>query len=146
VMTGQYLPTPPTPPPYWWPQEGQTLPLPGPIAERANARDKRFANDLASINSDFTNAASAVPGLPWAFGRYQNIRLTSMPHPLHGEMRKSVIEELRVQMTLEDRWEKNLVRTTAIEAGDQSMIFALLRSVIEQAEYNVLGGGPLPMR
>ena len=48
-------------------------------------------------------------------------------------------------MTLEDRWE-DWVGTMAIETGDQSMIFALLRSVIEQAAYNVLGGEFLRMR
>ena len=92
VMTGQYLPTPQTPFALLVAAGGpDALPLPGPIAERANARDKRFANDLASINSDFTNAASAVPGLPWAFRRYQNIRLTSVipaPSPLGDEKKR----------------------------------------------------------
>jgi hypothetical protein len=56
-----------------------------------------------------------------------------------------VLEELQVQMTLEGRWE-NLVRTIAIEAGDQSTIFALLRQIIEQAALNVLSLQTLPMR
>jgi TIR domain len=143
VLTGQYLSSPAVSLPHWWPQQSPTLPLPGPIADRTNGGDQHFANDLASINSDFVNAANLVPGFGWALRRYQDIRLTS---PLrHEEMRKSAIEELRVQMTLEDQWE-NLVRTMVIWTGDQYMIFELLRQVIEQAAYDVLGGQPLPRR
>ena len=71
----------------------------------------RAATDVAAINTDFTNATSLVSrvrsGLP---GRYQQIPFTNVPNPPQplpaGEMRKSVVEELQVQMTLEDRSEK----------------------------------------
>ena len=138
VLTGRYLASPP-PLPNWWSPPPAFL-AGGPIT------DARFSADLRSINRDFTNATSNVPGFGRPFDRYRHIPLTNIPTPpLHGEMRKSVIEELQVQMNLEDRWEK-LVSTIAIEAGDQSMIFALLRRVIEQAAYNVLAGEPFPMR
>jgi hypothetical protein len=47
-----------------------------------------------------------------------------------------VVEELRVQRSLEERWE-NLVRTVAPEAGNRREIFDLLRTVIEQAYEDV---------
>jgi hypothetical protein len=49
---------------------------------------------------------------------------------------KSVGEELRVQMSLESRWE-DLVRTVAPQAGDQESVFILLRKVIDQAMHDV---------
>jgi hypothetical protein len=145
VLTGQYLDPPPTNLPVWW-WPGLSAPnFAGPISTNANSGG-RFTADLRSINSDFTNATSNVPGFGRPFDRYRHIPLTSIPTlPLGSEMRKSVIEELQVQMNLEDRWEK-LVSTIAIEAGDQSMIFELLRRVIEQAANNVLRIDRLPMR
>jgi hypothetical protein len=47
-----------------------------------------------------------------------------------------VVEELRVQRSLEERWE-NLVRTVAPEAGNRREIFGLLKAVIEQAYEDV---------
>jgi hypothetical protein len=144
VLTGQYLQNPPNPP-SWWPAN-VALPPPGggPISNNATPR---FLSDLRSIMSDFTNATSNVPGFGRPLMRYGQIPLTNIPANLNSrpEMRKSVVEELQVQMNLEDRWEK-LVSTIAIEAGDQSMVFALLRRVIEQAAYNVLNGERLPTR
>ena len=73
--------------------------------------------------------------------RYNAVKLTFAPtlhanDPNGDKKIKSVTEELRVQLALEDRWE-NLVRTLAVEAGDQSSIFVLLRLVIEQAGVRV---------
>jgi hypothetical protein len=146
LLTGQFLtskpehPSPPSPVPPWW----SSLPARsgGPLTESGTPR---FASDLRSIYGDFVSAYAGVPGFAGPLDRYQKIPLTKIPGTLTNEMKKSVLEELQVQMTLEDRWE-NLVRTIAIEAGDQSTIFRLLKKVIEQAAYNVLAGETLPMR
>jgi len=89
-----------------------------------------------------------VPGFDATMRRYEAVRLTSAlsldPNARDGARKiKSVTEELRVQLALEDRWE-NLVRTLAVEAGDQSRIFGLLRLVIEQTAYELLNHSRLP--
>jgi hypothetical protein len=161
LLTGQYLPKGVLPAnlpwPSWWPYPttaapGAALPemppnqLLGPIAEEVNSKpNSALEADLFSIVTDFAGATLTVPGFYPSIERYQKIPLTKVPNPpLAPEIKKSVVEELQVQMNLEDRWEK-LVMTIAIEAGDQSMIFGLLKLVIEQAAYNVLSGS-LPMR
>jgi hypothetical protein len=146
VLTGQFLSAKPLGPPNWWQSVENNFPgLSGPLATNIG----KFRTDLTSISADFANAYGNVPGFAGPLDRYQKIPLIKIPvsagTPLTGEMRKSVFEELQVQMTLEDRWE-NLVRTVAIEAGDQSQIFALLKQIIEQAAYNVLAGETLSMR
>jgi len=104
-----------------------------------------FAQDVTSISNDYLNAATNVPGLMRAFNRYTGIPLTAVPSALHPRQRAAVAEELRVQSSLEDRWE-NLVRTVAPEAGDQASVFELLRLVISQAAYemNVHEAFPTP--
>jgi hypothetical protein len=144
VLTGA-IPLPgvsrsrPAAPPAWWPNVVST-----PLQLWTTGK---LQPDLVSINTDFTNALSLTSGFDGPLDRYVKIPLTSIPiATLTPEMQKSMLEELEVQMTLEKRWE-NLVRTIAIEAGDQSTIFALLRGVIQQAATNVFGvPDPIPMR
>jgi hypothetical protein len=102
-----------------------------------------FKNDLTQIETDYGSATQDVPGLHRALRRYGHIDLTKVPVLLSDHQEKGVAEELRVQLMLEDRWE-NLVRTIAIEAGDQKSIFVLLKKIIEQAAYETLGGIRLP--
>jgi hypothetical protein len=146
VLTGQFrvwnsggtalvTPTPPN----WWNSppplpNGFTPPYPGPIY---NANSGKLLSDLTSINTDFLSATNPVSGFKGPLERYKNIGLTTIPVSLTDKMKKSMLEELQVQLKLEDRWE-NLVSTIAIEAGDQSTIFGLLKQIIEQAAYNVL--------
>jgi hypothetical protein len=104
-----------------------------PIEQRMS----EFSSDIISIREDYKNGTTRVPGLKAAFNRYDSLNLKKAPTPpKEREKKTSVDEELRVQLTLEDRWE-NLVRTIAPEAGNQELIFALLRMVIEQAIYEV---------
>jgi hypothetical protein len=152
VLTGQYLPTPPLPP-NWWTMSGQpsggaatAQQLAGPIANYAYSQSgpvtphqQRIAADLPLIYSDFINATANVPGFSRTFQNYQAIPLTAVPNKPQGETMRSIVEELQVQLTLEQRWE-NLVSTLAIEAGDQASVFELLRLVIRQAGYDVLNG------
>jgi hypothetical protein len=149
VLTGQFGVTTPggavlpgTLPPWWSMTDtglppplpnGNTPPYLGPIKD---ANSGKFLSDLTSINTDFLSATGPVPGLVGPLKRYANIGLTTITGSLTDKMTKSVVEELQVQLKLEDRWE-DLVSTIAIEAGDQSAIFALLRQVIEQAAYNI---------
>ena len=99
-------------------------------------RDRGFAADLQSITADYNRAVLNAAGLHGAFRRFFAIHQTDLPAALDERQRKSAAEELRVQESLEIRWE-NLVRTVAIEAGDQASIFRLLRTVIEQARYEL---------
>jgi len=112
--------------------------LPGPITAYAEEPGHGwFKQDLQTIYSDYIGATRNVPNLARTFGRYNQIKLTHVPTHLshHGQM-KSVGEELRVQMSLESRWE-DLVRTISLQAGDQQSVFVLLRKVVEQAMYDV---------
>jgi hypothetical protein len=94
----------------------------------------RLAADLNSIQQDYANATSGVPHLTRAFDRFASLSLTQVPEHLDERRRQGVAEELRVQASLEERWE-NLVRTVAPEAGDQQTIFTLLGRIIAQAAY-----------
>ena len=101
----------------------------GPIPELP-----RLMADLKQIKQDYANATVGVPHLARAFHRFASLSLTEVPLHMDERRRQGVAEELRVQASLEDRWE-NLVRTVAPEAGDQLTIFTLLRKVIEQAAF-----------
>jgi hypothetical protein len=101
-----------------------------------HGRNPWFLNDLRQIADDYTRSTAGVPGLNRAFRRYDDIEQTRVPATLPREQEKGVAEELRVQFSLEDRWE-NLVRTVAPEAGNQESVFILLKKVIEQAEHEV---------
>jgi hypothetical protein len=94
--------------------------------------------ELKSIQKDFADAVTDVPGLSRTLVDFRNMALTNIyiQKPKIKDM-DSVKEELFVQLTLEDRWEK-LVSTIAIEAGDQSQVFELLELVIEQAAFEIL--------
>ncbi|MGB8840860.1 MAG: hypothetical protein WCC64_07290 [Aliidongia sp.] len=107
----------------------------GPIHDyQINPHNVWFTNDLVQIHADYKLATGNVPGLLRAFQRYFSIPLTAVPHHLDDRKHKGLAEELRVQASLEERWE-NLVRTVAPEAGDQQSVFVLLRKVIEQAAF-----------
>jgi hypothetical protein len=92
-----------------------------------------FASELTRIEVDYKDAIFAVPGLKRAFSRFNAIDLAYVPAGTPVKHLKGVGEELRVQESLEERWQ-NLVRTIAPEAGDQHGVFTLLRLVIEQAK------------
>src|ERR1700677_2451161 len=118
VLTGQYLPTlhpaialpqsPPLPPP-WWTKSGQppntaanaTAQLPGPIADyaaKAEPREQRLAADLVEIYEDFIDATRNVQEFSATFEDYQKVPLTAIPNEPEGKTRKSIIEELQVQL------------------------------------------------
>jgi hypothetical protein len=150
VLTGHYLSAVPlhgvTAPNVnypWWTPTGVKA---GPLVDYANAHGW-LARDLYQIAADF-HTAIQVPGFESAMSRYDKVKLTFAPSlhpsdPNSDKKIKSVTEELRVQLALEDRWE-NFVRTLAVEAGDQSSIFVLLRLVIEQAAFELLNHSKLP--
>jgi hypothetical protein len=102
-----------------------------------------FNSDITQIQTDYAAATRDIPGFRRALLRYHDIELTQVVLPLTDKQEKGVAEELRVQVTLEDRWE-NLVRTVAPEAGDQQSVFMLLQKIVEQAAFEVLGGLKLP--
>jgi hypothetical protein len=150
VLTGQYLqtPSPLTIPSSlsWWTESGQNSSSPsqlaGPIKDYATGttrQQQRIGADLKLIYSDFVSATANVPGFARTFLNYQAIPLTAVPNKPPAETMKSIVEELQVQLTLEQRWE-SLVSTLAIEAGDQASVFELLKLVIRQAGYDVLNG------
>jgi hypothetical protein len=142
VVTGVYINNPPPLPagtlptqPIWTVPAGSNPPN-SPFSTLA-LPNTPFNDELVEIRRDFYNAIQDVPGLRKALQDYQNLSLTNLtsqlPKVQHPD---SVKEELFVQKTLEDRWEK-LVSTIAIEAGDQSRVFRLLELVIEQAAYEI---------
>jgi hypothetical protein len=145
VLTGAMITAglpPLSTPPSWWKN------LKPPFGNLHVWRAAKVQQELKSINTDFTNALSLTSGFDGPLDRYAKIPLTNLPlqSDLTPEMQKSILEELDVQLTLEERWE-SLVRTIAIEAGDQSTIFALLRGVIQQAAANVFNNPkPIPTR
>jgi hypothetical protein len=102
---------------------------------QGDERAQQFVADLTRIQKDFASATVEVKGLTRAFTRYHDIPLTKMRPPFDERHRRGLAEELRVQESLEERWE-NLVRTVSLEAGDQRYIFMLLRLVIRQAAHD----------
>jgi len=154
VLTGHYLPALQAgfvPPSYnWWPPAGNPPASPNdPLVIYAKDHSWLYS-DLFQINVDFTRAVSLVSGFDTTMENYVDIKLASrpsvdLPASEKDKKIKSVNEELRVQLALEGRWE-NLVRTLAVEAGDQSSIFVLLKLVIEQAAYDLLKNSNLPQQ
>jgi hypothetical protein len=109
--------------------------LPGPIATLPVAG---FPEVLRQIALTYQAATSGVTGPDRAFAQYEDLRTTGIPTtspPVNQEFLEAVLEELRVQESLEERWQ-NLVRTVAPEAGNQQSVFELLRLVIRQAQYD----------
>ena len=142
VVTGVYISNPPALPPGILPAQpiwnvpAGSNPANSPFTAVA-LPNTPFNDELIEIQRDFYSAIQDVPGLRRALQDYQNLSLTDLSVQLPKvKHRDSVKEELFVQKTLEDRWEK-LVSTIAIEAGDQSRVFGLLELVIEQAAYEI---------
>jgi hypothetical protein len=108
--------------------------LPGPIAEFA-AEDPNFLSELKEIRNTYQKANSDVARLQKAFKQYDELDTVKQPAFLDRAELNRVAEELRVQASLEERWQ-DLVRTVAPEAGDQEFVFRLLKMVIEQAAYD----------
>jgi hypothetical protein len=100
----------------------------------------RWARVLTSITNTYNNI-KRVSGLENAFKAYLTMSATRDSLFLTDAVwtrqeEEVVVEELRVQRSLEERWE-NLVRTVAPEAGNRREIFELLKAVIEQAYQDV---------
>ena len=137
-ITASLLPPGPPPPPLP-PAALQPTSVQGPIYVAMNTPNpghamEKIQNDIVRIYQDYSNSTQSVPGLKGAFDRYDAINLTKAG--IHAKNKRSVEEELNVQRTLEDRWEK-LMFTVALEAGDQASIFELLKMVIGQAAYDL---------
>jgi hypothetical protein len=95
--------------------------------------NQRFAADLGRIHGTYTRAANSVPRLDGTLRQYGALGVTALPKdPLDFTYLNAVAEELRVQESLETRWQ-NLVRTVAPEAGERDFIFGLLKIIIEEA-------------
>ena len=108
----------------------------GPIADFGATRDGEAV--LRRIASAYQEGTREVPRLNAVFAQYSALRTTRIrvpPPPGDRTFLEVVLGELRVQEGLEERWQ-NLVRTVAPEAGDQQVVFGLLRLVIRQARHN----------
>jgi hypothetical protein len=138
VLTGEYIKLSAG----WWTRAGGNTNA-GPIPTLAGT--STFHQNLELINQDFTQAAPNVPGFKDTFKIYQDLPFADIDAAIakqlltitKQELDKSILEELRVQLSLETHWEK-LVSTVAVEAGDQSTVFKLLRTVIDQAAFDLL--------
>jgi hypothetical protein len=107
----------------------------GPIPDYVAIAPRKFLEDLQQIQADYKTATLNVKGLDRTFVRYFLIPSTTAPlQALDERQQRGLAEELRVQESLEERWE-NLVRTVSVEAGDQQYVFRLLKLVIRQAAY-----------
>jgi hypothetical protein len=112
----------------------------GPIPDYVAVAPRKFLEDLQQIQADYQRATLNVKGLDRTFARYFLIPSTTAPlHPLDERQQRGLAEELRVQESLEERWE-NLVRTVSVEAGDQQYVFRLLKLVIRQAAFEAKVG------
>jgi hypothetical protein len=109
-------------------------PAVGPIAEFA-AADPDFADVLGEISQTYSAGTRGIAELRRALNRYNQLANRLLPARLDPRELIAVMEELRVQHSLEDRW-RNLVRTVAPEAGNQQRVFRLLELVVEQAISN----------
>jgi hypothetical protein len=115
--------------------QGPAFFVTGPIPDYIAITPRKFLEDLQQIQADYRQATLNVKGLDRTFARYFLIPSTTAPlHPLDERQQRGLAEELRVQESLEERWE-NLVRTVSVEAGDQQYVFRLLKLVIRQAAY-----------
>ncbi len=97
-----------------------------------------FVAELANIFATYTAAKTGIPGLQRALTQYGDLKATKvpvLPERLDFAYLNAVAEELRVQGSLEKRWQV-LVRTVAPEAGDRESVFRLLKLVIDQAVYD----------
>jgi hypothetical protein len=133
VVTGAYIgPSMPM----WPPLTNPPAPLPYPPSG-SPILDSTLNGELESIQKDFAQAVTGVPGLNRTLVDFRNMALTNIYFQIQkARSMESVREELFVQLKLEDRWEK-LVSTIAIEAGDQSPVFRMLEVVIRQAAFEI---------
>jgi hypothetical protein len=112
----------------------------GPIPDSITHSPPKFREDLEQIKGDYATATLNVKGLDRTFLRYSLIpSISASPSSLDERQQRGLAEELRVQESLEERWE-NLVRTVSVEAGDQQYVFRLLKLVIRQAAYDAKVG------
>jgi hypothetical protein len=142
LVLGRYTNVPTEPEPLWAPADpaGELPPLLGPIKDVATGGpDGQWLEQvLVQIAATYHAGTAAVPGLNRAFAQYEDLRTTHIPlppPPVDRMFLEAVLEELRVQESLEERWQ-NLVRTVAPEAGDQESVFELLKLVIKQAQHD----------
>ena len=105
--------------------------IPGPIADHA-AKDSSFGSDLTQISASFMSASTGLKALARAAEQYKGLNATKIPAYVTSDHIEAVAEELRVQESLEKRWQ-NLVRTVAPEAGERELVFKLLDLVVQQA-------------
>jgi hypothetical protein len=114
-------------------EEAQGVPLTGMESQQT---------ELVRIAKTYQAGITGVTGLQRALDQYQRLHAVRLPAYLDTEHLTAVAEELRVQGSLEERWQ-NLVRTVAPEASDRETIFRLLKLVIKQAAYDAeqLAGG-----
>jgi hypothetical protein len=108
--------------------------IPGPIADHA-AKDSSFGSDLTQISASFMSASTGLKALARAAEQYKGLNATKIPAYVTSDHIEAVAEELRVQESLEKRWQ-NLVRTVAPEAGERESVFKLLDLVVQQAAYD----------
>jgi hypothetical protein len=112
-------------------------PLPPLSSDGPIPSDQQLRPSLQQIGTSFLNAVNVMTALQRGgpFRQYEDLRTTRIPPSLDRETLEAVLEELRVQESLEQRWQ-DLVRTVAPEAGDQPSVFELLRLVIRQAQFD----------
>jgi hypothetical protein len=126
---------------YITPPTAATVPSPAVIDDPISIfaiRHPWFEQVLEQITSSYNRATTTGSGLNRAFAQYNDlyaIREVPTSGPIDRMFLEVVLEELRVQESLEDRWQ-NLVRTVAPEAGDQQSVFQLLKLVIVQAQHD----------
>jgi hypothetical protein len=107
-----------------------------------------FLNILSEVARAYQTGTAGIPELDKAIKRYSGLEAVRLPQPnsLDWQRIGGALEELRVNLMLERRWQ-DLVRTMAPEAGDQEAVFELLKLVIEQAtgdaEQTAKGGVPV---
>jgi hypothetical protein len=99
------------------------------------AQQTELAQELAQITKTYQAGTTGVPGLQRALDQYKRLHAVHLPAHLNSEYFVAVAEELRVQESLEKRWQ-DLVRTVAPEAADRESVFGLLKLVIKQAAYD----------
>jgi hypothetical protein len=110
-------------------------PLPGPIDDAAYS-DTPFRRILSRIQSAYSEEKSFAARLNKTLEEYRKLGVTRVPvDPFDWKFLEGVVEELRVQKSLEERWQK-LVSTISPEAANQEPMFRLLKLIIEQARYD----------
>jgi hypothetical protein len=107
-----------------------------PIATHA-VQHPTYLDILSNVARLYQTGTAGIPELNKAIGRYKALEAVRLPPPnsLDWGLIGGALEELRVNLMLEQRWQ-DLVRTMAPEAGDQETVFELLKLVIEQATWD----------